>query len=206
MKNRGKLRLFTEDQRKWIEEAYREMLITDLLTVFNLEFDDNKTYSQMRSFISNHSIKSGRIATFPKGNKSWNEGTKGVMKSNITTFKKGGLPGNTRPMYSERINKDGYTEIKVPAPEKEKGAKTKFMLKHKWAWENKNGKLPKGHAIILIDGDRENCDYDNLKLVTRSELLYVNRLFKGVDGKLKETAFNVAKLVDKCREAKMDSK
>lgn len=33
---------------------------------------------------------------------------------------------------------------------------------HKYVWEQHNGKIPKGHRIIFLDGDGTNCDLSNL--------------------------------------------
>lgn len=51
---------------------------------------------------------------FLKGMIPWNKGLKGwhkVQPKNL--FKKGNLPKQTRPEGSERINKDGFTEVKI---------------------------------------------------------------------------------------------
>lgn len=47
---------------------------------------------------------------FKKGQKSWNEGTKGVMKSNVTSFKK----GVSHPFYKGRIIHQGYVMLHRP--------------------------------------------------------------------------------------------
>ena len=39
----------------------------------------------------------------------------------------------------------------------------------------KKAKLPRGHAVIFLDGNKRNFDPDNLKLVTRAQLLALNR-------------------------------
>ena len=41
-------------------------------------------------------------------------------------------------------------------------------------WEEKNGELPKGMIIYHIDGNKHNDDIDNLRIITRAELLKLN--------------------------------
>jgi hypothetical protein len=73
-----------------------------------------------------------------------------------------------RPVGSERVNVDGYTEIKVSDP-------NKWRCKHVVIWEAHNGPMPKGYAIIFGDGNKENFELDNLILVSRQQLLTLNR-------------------------------
>lgn len=40
---------------------------------------------------------------------------------------------------------------------------------HRYIWEYHNGDIPKGHHIHHIDGDKNNNDIDNLKLVKASK-------------------------------------
>ena len=53
------------------------------------------------------------------------------------------------------------------------------------------------HAIIFLDGNSQNVELSNLKLVSRKELLIMNRqkLF-GATSELTEAGINIAKLYD----------
>ena len=74
---------------------------------------------------------------------------------------------NNRPAgYSRRI-KGKYALIKTDSGE--------WKLAHAIAWEAANGKLPKGRVIIFADGDASNLRPDNLLLLTRAELGFMNR-------------------------------
>lgn len=69
---------------------------------------------QLSAFVKRHKIKSGRTGQFKGGHKAWNAGSKGMMKANKESFKKGNLPGNIKPLGSERIDsKDGFILIKI---------------------------------------------------------------------------------------------
>jgi hypothetical protein len=50
---------------------------------------------------------------FQPGAKPWNLGVTGYMGANPTSFRKGHMPHNHRPIGSERLTKDGYLERKV---------------------------------------------------------------------------------------------
>ena len=41
------------------------------------------------------------------------------------------------------------------------------MAKSRWVWEQANGPIPKGHVVILLDGDPMNCELGNLECVPR---------------------------------------
>lgn len=120
----------------------------------------------------------GRSGQFRKGHVPMNKGRKmtewaseeGRRKIAETQFKTGNIPSNVRPMYSERITKDGYVYIKVPGH-------GKFVLKHRWIWEKHLGPIPKGCQIHFMDGDRTNCDISNLELITTSENARRNSLW-----------------------------
>ena len=75
-------------------------------------------------------------------------------------FKKGDIPSNKKPIGSERIIKDGYTEIKVAEPNKWESPK------HRVIWEKVNGKISKGYALVFADGNKQNFGLDNLILVS----------------------------------------
>lgn len=65
--SKGQLRLFNQPQREWIERKYQELPICELTPLFNAEFATAMTEAQIRAFINNHGIKSGRTGQFAKG-------------------------------------------------------------------------------------------------------------------------------------------
>ena len=114
------------------------------------------------------------------------------MKANVTSFKKGHKPYNYKPLGSERITKDGYCEIKVSDTDR------RWRLKHVLIYEKHHGKVPKGSAVIFLDGDKRNFDIDNLHLVTRGQLAMLNKnSLIQKDAELTKTAINVVDLMKK---------
>lgn len=130
------------------------------------------------------------------------KGLKGVCAkgSEKTWFKKGHEPVNHREVGSERITKDGYVEIKIAEPDK-------WRLKHLAIWEQQNGPIPPKHALIFADGDKTNISIDNLLLVTREQLLTMNRN-KLIKNNLEATKTGVliAKVLIKANERRKKSK
>ena len=119
---------YTLEQRDFIRMYYKGISSLELSIKFNEEFGTNLTKDQLRWYKKNHKLPNGLDAKFKKGNKPYNKGTKGIAKPNKTSFKKGNIPHNHRPIGSERINIDGYTEVKVGEP-------NKWKFKHRIIWE-----------------------------------------------------------------------
>jgi hypothetical protein len=172
--NRGKSKVFTSEQIQFMRDNYPIYSLVDLVTVFNDHFSSQFGINQIRAYIHNNGITSGRTGRFTPGSAAWNHGVTGYMGPNRTSFKKGNLSHNHRPLWSERIDKNGYIEISVPERNPHTGSHTRFKHKHVWIWEQANGPKPKSTAVIFKDGNNRNFNRDNLLLVTRKELLSMN--------------------------------
>lgn len=77
-----------------------------------------------------------------------------------TQFKKGQNPVNWKPVGSERVNVDGYIEIKTEEPKK-------WELKQRVVWREHHGEIPHGHNITFIDGDPLNVAIENLECISK---------------------------------------
>jgi len=60
----------------------------------------------------------------------------------------------------QKLGGDGFLYVRKPGSRK-------WQLKHLVVWEEANGRLPRGQALIFADGNRINCDLENLVLVPR---------------------------------------
>lgn len=119
----------------------------------------------------------GRTGRFEGGQAPHNKGKpcepgKGGRHANArrTQFRKGGVPQNIRPLWSERLGKNGYIEMKVPLRNPYTGHSTRFMHKHRYLWEQANGPLPKGMALKCLDGDIHNTAPSNWEAIPRAML------------------------------------
>lgn len=105
-------------------------------------------------------------ARFTKGHVSHNKGKKMppevYSKVARTMFKKGHSPVNHRDVRSERVNVDGYIEIKVAEP-------NRWRLKHRVIWEQVNGAIPRGHNVQFKNHNPLDCRIENLYLISRED-------------------------------------
>lgn len=182
---------YTDEMKKFILENYLGRYNQELANLFNRKFNTRVTVGMMKSYKANYKLNSGLDGRFKKGCVPFNKGRKMTPeqyeKAKKTMFSKGNIPAGHRPVGSERISKDGYIEVKVQET-------NKWKLKQRIVYEANNGKIPEGSTIIFLDGNKLNCDIDNLKCVTRSELLYLNRNGLNNLNELTETGILMAKL------------
>ena len=199
--------LFTEDQVAFIKEQYKTYSRNELTIEFNKKFETDIRTNQIVSFVHNQGINCGRNGHFGKGHLSWNKGTKGLTSANSGSFKKGTVPPNWQPLGSERITADGYVEVKINEPNPYvPGQMTRWKLKHLYLWIKENGPLPAGHMLTFLDGDKENCEPNNLILISRAVNAYLNRNGYGeLAGELKLTAIALAKVTQKASSLKKGS-
>lgn len=160
---------FTKKEKEFIKQHAFGRSNKDLTEMFNKHFETDLKVSQVKAFKKNNKIPSGLTGHFPKGNIPFNKGMKGVnFGGKETQFRIGHRPANWRPVGSERTTVDGYIEIKTEEP-------NIWRQKHKVIWTEAYGPIPEGYAIIFADANKSNLDLDNLILVSRQELLALNR-------------------------------
>ena len=189
-------RLCTPEQDQFLKINYPEMSVIKLTIAINAEFGTRFTDEQIKTYVHNNKIPSGRTGQFKKGHINWNKGTKGICKPNSGSFKKGNTPGNLKPLGHERIcSKDGFILIKIVEKNPYTGASTRYKHKHVYVWEQENGKTPEGMVIVFRDGIKLNCELDNLMLLSRAELLRINQKgYKDAPGELKPSILALARL------------
>ncbi|MCK9622213.1 MAG: HNH endonuclease [Methylobacter sp.] len=142
-----------------------------LTAAFNKRFGVEITMQKMKSALYRHRISSGRSARFITGNTPHNKGIKGVCYSPSTQFKKGHQPARTQPIGTEVYrDENGMSTwyIKMPEP-------IGWVQKHRLLYEQHHGPLPKNSVVIFLDSDSNNILIDNLKAVSRAELLQINK-------------------------------
>lgn len=197
---KGRVRMCTPEQKELIAKWYKKLSRKDLTEKFNSEFGKNITVGQMTAFLKNHNIKSGRTGYYKEGLSPHNKGTKGLMKPNKTSFKKGQKAFNYKPIGTERINVEGYLEVKTEDP-------STWRLKQRHVWEQNNGTIPKGYNVRFKDGDKLNCEPENLLLVTDSENMHLNQLgFGSAPPEVKDTLHLMAKVKSKISKIKKELK
>ena len=190
-------RLYTSEEAQFLHDNYKNISIAELTELFNLRFKKNMTTQQIRTFTHNRGIISGRTGRFAKGNKPWNTGTKGKTTENRTSFKKGYVPPNRKPLGSERIDcRDGYVLIKIAEPDPHTIFPTRYKSKHVNIWETTHGrKVPEGFVVAFKDNNKLNFAAANLILISRAELLWLNKHgYKEAPAELRESLLILSKL------------
>lgn len=150
---------------------------------------------EQKEYIYNNSLgKTNKELTIALNNLYHSEFTvKQVKWFKYTHHINSGLKKRNLPIGSERI-KNGYIFIKTEEP-------SLWKEKHRVIYESVYGEIPEGYKIMFLDGDKLNCNIDNLKLVKDSEEIYINKNgFAGVSKEITETAINLAKLKTKLDE------
>lgn len=172
-------RMWTETEDNFMKEYYPsesnsvicERLGRSLRSVYSraMILDLKKTPEFIRKqwqMLAVNLKDNGRCHRFSKGHIPANKGKK--MPANVydkvrkTMFRKGNVPANHKPVGYERINVDGYVEVKVAEP-------NEFRLKHRIVWEKNFGAIPLGYNVQFRDKNRQNLNPDNLYLISRSE-------------------------------------
>ncbi len=112
-----------------------------------------------------------KLHQFKKGQPSKNKGKRledcmspeSIKRFKAAQFKPGNLPHNAKPVGYERIEKQGgHVYVKVEG-------KRRMVLKHRYVWEQHNGPVPKGWVVAFKDGNRLNCDIENLYIMSRAD-------------------------------------
>ena len=202
---------YPEEIKNYVKENHRGKSTIELAAEVSKVFNIDANADSIQNLKSKIRINEGFIfeparndGCIKKGNVPSNKGKKWdeylskekQERCRKTTFKKGNKPLNYRPIGSERINVDGYTEIKVEEPDK-------WDLKHRIIYAEHNGPIPKGYKVIFADGNKLNLEIDNLILVSNAEELIMNRNRLIFDDKeLTKTGANIAKVIDKTNKLK----
>lgn len=171
-------RVYTEEQLNYLREIKRGKSHREITELFNKRYNDNRTESSIKSVMQEN----------------------GMKLSDDGRFKKGSRPKNTSPVGTEILREDGYLYVKIKQP-------NVWKPKHHIIWEKENGPIPEDHAVLFGDGDRTNFDIDNLILVSRAQLLQLNRhdLIQE-DADLTRTAVIIADIHSKVGERRKELK
>ena len=198
---------YSQEEDNFLIDNVKGISLKELQEQFNKKFSYNLSESAIANRKNKLGLSSGiKGGQFQKGSVPFNKGKKqkdymseeAINKTKNTRFKKGNIPHNHRSLGSERTTIEGYIEVKVAEPNK---WKTKAVV----IYEEKYGKIPKGHKVIYLDGNRQNLDVSNLKVISSAEELIMNRNNLRYSNKeLTESGCLVAKIINKRRKLKND--
>lgn len=95
-----------------------------------------------------------------------------IERTKATRFRKGHRPNNTAEVGTEAEVKGGYIKVKISEP-------NNWELKQRLVYQNHhNVSLTSEDAIVFIDGDIKNFDPENLKKLSRAELMDKNSIHR----------------------------
>ena len=210
---KAKPQAWTKEQLDYLREITPGTPFKDVTRLLNERFKINRSYKSVETKAKVLGLKNGIDGKFQKNHDPFNKGVpmaswmspESMERIKATQFKSdktGQIRGRDRTPGEERINKDGYIEVRLDKPKKtwkyEKSTTYNYWeFKHILIWEkHHNQKVPKGYKVIFADGDKRNFDIDNLVLVSNTELLKLNQnhlYFKG-NAELTKTGLNIVKL------------
>lgn len=155
---------------------------------------DKEKLDYFKKIVKGHTIKEIQKLYYDKYNEELSRDKVEGLKVRYNL--KSGL--KERPIGSEynyRNSTSGFKMMKI--------GKNKWVLKHKYIYEQHYGKIPEGKCIIFLDGNRDNCSIDNLALIDKKEELMMARYGMFYKNKeLTKTGVLVAKLKLKEKEKK----
>lgn len=194
---------WTEEEGQFIRDNCRGITRKELTKKFNEHFGTDLEPKKIICYMKNHHITNGLDCKFQKGWPSYNKGKhmtpEQYERCKGTMFKKGQACINRKPVGSERFDKDFYVMIKVAEPRK-------WVLKHRWLWEQHYGPIPKDMLVTFKDGDKSNLDINNLMLCTKGEHAVANNQNLSIDGN-KEVGILTARLmIETNKRTKKDGK
>ena len=196
VKNKKPQHRWTDEEKEYLASIVKGKTYKELLALMNEKFGYEFSSQQIESALRRYNLKTGNTGQFKKYQEPWNKGLKGYMGANKTSFKKGTIPPNYKPIGTERFAKDGYIEVKVKNP-------NVWELKHRYIYKKHHGEIPNGYNVIFADKNISNFDIDNLILVSKAEMLILNKnklIFEDKD--FTKVGVNIAKILDKTSNLK----
>ncbi len=195
----GTSKLFPEHIRNYIQDHYVGCGHGDMAIRLNARFGTSYTKEQIKAYYGRAKLNSGLTGRFERGHIPQNKGKKGVCAPGCEKgwFSRGHEPINKTPVGTIHKRSDGYLWEKYgPGP-------LDWKPHHQLVWERANGPQPDGCVVILKDGNRDNCELENLMLVTMAESLELTRSkLRSSDPDLTETGV----LIVKVKRARFDRK
>ncbi len=173
-------RLWSEEQLDWLARAYRQVKEADIRPLMDRAFPGHGfTDAQIAGAISRYRLRSGRDTRIKPGTVPWNKGLAGYEcggRSPETRFRPGNQPPTWQPVGTYVQDTEGLWKLKV-ADDRDAPRWKNWRYVHRLTWEAAHGPVPRGHAVVFLDGDQEQCfDPDNLALVPRAVLVRLNQM------------------------------
>lgn len=205
-----KSRLYPSEVQDFIRDNVSGIHFEDLTAAINRFFGTNYKTSQIRAYCKNHNLVNGidcRIkpgsVPYTKG-KTWDEymDKEHQAKSRQTCYSKGHKPANEMKIGDVAQTSDGYLIIKVSNV----GSQwERWRFIHKMVYEECFGPIPEGSVVLFKDGDKMNCNPENLCLITKSERAVLNfKKLISANPDITQARITILRIQRKVRDAKKE--
>ena len=195
--------LITDEQAEYLASIIPGRSSEETRKMINEKYGLSLTLEQIRTWKKNHKTPSGYDTRWRKGHKSWNKGRKGAGVINSGCFAEGHKSFNEVPIgtITRRIGRDKREWLWIKVRDSE-DANNNFELLHRYVWEQAHGEIPDTHVVIFLDGNHENCELSNLRLVSKGIHLIANKKFGySEDPQITEAVIRASELIHSCSAA-----
>lgn len=174
----GTYNTYTEEQTEFLTTHASGISRRELTDLFNARFGTNKTVLAIKTWCNNRGLSSGNDGRFTEGHTSWQTGMSGEeYMSHFTedSFKKSiaGLMIRKHDI-GDTILKSGELWV-VVSVEDNVPLTDRIVIKRRYVYEQAYGKIPKGYRVIHLDGNRLNCELDNLYCIPSKYIPLINK-------------------------------
>lgn len=192
---------YTPEQIEFLKEYIPGHSHKEILAAFQERFQIDYNNNQLKGFMARHRIKNGFTGHFYSigGAKAYDKWEKGKCSEGAkkTWFKAGHKPHNTKPVGTI-CKSEQYLKIKIAEP-------NKWQLYHRYVWEQANGPIPKNYIVTFKDGNTENCELNNLRMVRKDDFAMVRR-FSDTRGEARDVAITYSVLRGEIRRKRKNEK
>jgi hypothetical protein len=168
--------LWTPERVRWLRTHRPGRSARDVAQMFQATFGLTVSLASVKNACCKHGIHSGRVSGWTPGHQPWNKGLRGLSLSPATQFKTGEKPHNVRAIGEYRRDTQGDWTLKVRESNRPGGSRHDWERVTHLTWSAHHGPVPRGHVIMILDGDPDNVlDVDNLACVPRAALCIANK-------------------------------
>lgn len=165
-------RYYSPEQERFLKENASRMGREALTDAFNQKFGTRKNTRAIKAWCNKRGYNAPSDGRFRDGNVSWQTGlSKEEFRAHYTEES---FCRMLRPM------RDANVKYKIGDETTDHGTDDPYIVtsldysldfhsrmtpKGRYVWEQEYGPVPEGHCIIHLDGDRKNCDIENLACI-----------------------------------------
>ena len=183
---------YTAEMIDFLKSFKGEKTLKELATLLKEKYgvetiNINYFRKYLRKLNVDYKYEKYNVGCFKRGFSAWNKGVKTGVKPRRYD-KNGDVIWLEKPIGSERVEKKGYTLVKIKVP-------NTWEYKQRVIWKEIHGEIPTNHVIIFADGNKSNFDIDNLICISKNELRQLNRYkLKKDDADLTKVGIGIVKL------------